>query len=600
MSHIKPLVSLLLRLGPGQLLAVFAFTVLASAFEILGVGLIFGFAKLIFEPSSIEQLPGGAWVSEITSTGSVETVFVIMGAAIVALFLFKGFIGFGAVVLRTRYAGWLTASFAKELMALYARQPYEKLIQKHSSDFVKNLLSESTVLGLNVLLPLVGVAAETTFIILIIGFLFMIDPAATIGAIIFFGAGYGSMYALINPLTVRAGKRRVSFLRQRSRAAIEFINGLREIIISGRAQHFLQRFAAADSGYISQENRLRALPTAPAFGVQFLAISSAVVLILFYRSTGKPPGDIIATIALFGAAGLRMMPALNSITRDVLLVRGHWSSFVNLHEDYLELHSHQRNIIDVDEPLSIDSGVALQDVTYRFPGAKDDALRDVTIDIPRGSSIGIVGATGAGKSTAVELLLGLLQPQSGRVEIDGKSLGQEDVDRWQRSLGYVPQNIYLADDSIARNIAFGLDDDDIDRSRVEEVAALACIDEFIREDLPAGYDSTVGERGIGLSGGQIQRIGIARALYANPQLLILDEATSALDTVLEELINQAVRKLAGKITTVVIAHRLSTIRHCDRIIVLEKGQVVGEGSYEQLTTTSASFRSLERGQRIAT
>lgn len=598
MSRIKPLVSLLLRLGPGQLVAVFTVTVLASAFEILGVGLIFGFAKLIFDPSSIGKLPGGDWVGERIAAGDAETTFVLIGAGIVALFLVKSIVGFGSVALRVRYSGRLAASFARELMTLYARQPYEKLLQMHSSDFLKNLLSETAILGGNVLGPLVGIAAEATFIVMIVGFLFFIDPTATLGAILFFAAGYGSMFALINPLTARAGKRRVVFLGQRSRAAIEFVNGLREIIVSGRGQHFLQRFANANVGFVSQENRLRALPAAPSFGVQFLAITSAVILILFYSSAGKPPGDIVATVALFGAAGLRMMPALNSITRDVLILRGHWNSFAHLDEEYRRLLLNQRNFAELDEPLPIHSSVMLRHVTYRYPGAKDDALRDVTIAIPRGSSIGIVGATGAGKSTAVEILLGLLEPQSGSVEVDGKSLDQQDVSRWQRSLGYVPQNIYLADDSIARNIAFGLDDEEIDRARVEEVARLACIDEFIREELSDGYDSTVGERGVGLSGGQIQRIGIARALYANPQVLILDEATSALDTVHEALINEAMGRLTGKVTTVVIAHRLSSIRHCDRIFVLDKGQVVAQGSYDELKETSRHFRSLEFGKEL--
>lgn len=582
----------MLRLGPGQLVAVFTVTVLASAFEILGVGLIFGFAKLIFDPSSIDQFPGGDWVGEKIAAGDAQTTFVVIGAGIVALFLVKSIVGFGAVALRTRYAGRLTASFAQDLMALYARQPYEKLLQRHSSDFIKNLLSECSILGGNVLTPLIGMAAESTFIIIMVGFLFLVDPTATLGAIFFFAIGYGLLFILINPITARAGKQRVGYLTQRSRAAVEFVNGLREIIVSGRSDYFLKRFTDANIGFISQENRLRALPAAPAYGVQFLAISCAVTLILFYQSVDRAPGDIIATIALFATAGLRMMPAFNSIIRDTLTLRGHWSSFIHLNEEYDDLGLTASEPKKVSEPLAIERSLALCNVTYRYPGAKNDALRDVTIEIPRGNSIGIVGATGAGKSTAVEILLGLLQPQKGSVEVDGIPLVQEDVERWQRSLGYVPQSIYLADDSIARNIAFGLPGDEIDRARVEEVGRLASIDDFIRENLPDGYDSTVGERGVGLSGGQIQRIGIARALYANPQVLILDEATSALDTAHEGLINEAVGRLVGKVTTVVIAHRLSSIRHCNRIFVLDRGAVVANGSFDELMKSCDQFARL--------
>jgi ATP-binding cassette, subfamily B, bacterial PglK len=232
------------------------------------------------------------------------------------------------------------------------------------------------------------------------------------------------------------------------------------------------------------------------------------------------------------------------------------------------------------------------EVHYRYPGASRPALQNVSFDVEACTTVGIVGATGSGKTTLVDIVLGLLRPESGVIRVDGEVLEDQSVRHWQRSLGYVPQQIFLSDDSIAANIAFGLGGKDIDMAAVERAAKVANLHDFVVNELPEGYQTTVGERGVRLSGGQRQRIGIARALYRDPDLLIMDEATSALDNVTERAVMEAVHNLGRQKTIILIAHRLSTVRNCDRIFLLEHSELIASGTYDELVAQNARFRAM--------
>jgi ABC-type multidrug transport system fused ATPase/permease subunit len=247
----------------------------------------------------------------------------------------------------------------------------------------------------------------------------------------------------------------------------------------------------------------------------------------------------------------------------------------------------------VSSPIRLADRVELAGVTFRYPGAPAPALEEVSLAISKGERVGVVGPTGAGKTTLVDVLLGLLQPSEGELRVDGRGVLEEDWPRWRASVGYVPQSIFLSDDSIEGNIAFGLSPESVDRNRIESVARMAELDAFVK-DLPEGFGTFVGERGVRLSGGQRQRIGVARALYRDPALLLLDEATNALDGATEEAVMDAVFGLERERTMVIIAHRLATVRRCDRIIVLEGGRIRAQGSWDELLQTSDLFRVLAR------
>jgi len=295
-------------------------------------------------------------------------------------------------------------------------------------------------------------------------------------------------------------------------------------------------------------------------------------------------------IALYAFAGYRLMPALQQIYGALTSLRFAGPALDALHQDLMSLQPAGPNTQQPAMPLT--QAITLNNIVYRYPNAATPTLKSISLSIPAKSTVGLVGTTGSGKTTTVDLILGLLDAQEGTLAIDGQPITDHNKRAWQRAIGYVPQQIYLADDSVAANIAFGIEPEQIDLAAVERAAKIANLHEFVISDLPQGYATTVGERGVRLSGGQRQRIGIARALYHNPQVLILDEATSALDNLTEQAVMEAVHNLGHEITIILIAHRLSTVRECDQIFLLEKGELKGSGIYDELTASSQQFKAM--------
>jgi len=284
------------------------------------------------------------------------------------------------------------------------------------------------------------------------------------------------------------------------------------------------------------------------------------------------------------------MPALQQIYGALTQLKFAGPALEALHKDLMSLQPAGPNTQQSAMPLT--QAITLNHIVYRYPKAAAPALKGISLSIPAKSTVGLVGATGSGKTTTVDLILGLLDAQEGSLAIDGQQITDHNKRAWQRAIGYVPQQIYLADDTVAANIAFGIEPEQIDQAAVERAAKIANLHEFVIGELPQGYATTVGERGVRLSGGQRQRIGIARALYHNPQVLMLDEATSALDNLTEQAVMEAVHNLGHEITVILIAHRLSTVKECDTIFLLEKGEVKGHGRFEELAQTNERFQAM--------
>jgi ABC-type multidrug transport system fused ATPase/permease subunit len=305
--------------------------------------------------------------------------------------------------------------------------------------------------------------------------------------------------------------------------------------------------------------------------------------------------EIIPVATLYAVAAYRILPAFQQIMQAVSSLQVNRKSLDVIYRDLTssDKHPDAARISEIRrQPITCEDSVKLQDISFRYPGTESNAVERLSLTIHKNTSIGLVGTTGAGKSTVADIMLGLLIPQSGQVKIDETPITELTAPAWQVHTGYVPQQIFLTDDTIARNIAFGLKPDDIDHEALVEAARMAHILDFVTNELPGGFDTVVGERGIRLSGGQRQRIAIARALYHKPELLVFDEATNALDGATEAIIRQSVRQLAGTKTLLIIAHRLNTVRDCDVIYVLEHGKIIASGSYEELMKDSDIFRAM--------
>jgi ABC-type multidrug transport system fused ATPase/permease subunit len=328
----------------------------------------------------------------------------------------------------------------------------------------------------------------------------------------------------------------------------------------------------------------------PRYALEAIAFGGMLLVVLYLMSKSGSFVNAMPIIALYAYAGYRLMPALQQIYGAMTQLRFAAPALDALHADLMSLQPMHPN--PSQEAMAIQQAITLSNVQYRYPNSQQLALKNLSFTISARSIVGFVGATGSGKTTAVDVILGLLEPQEGELKIDGQPITADNRRQWQRAIGYVPQQIYLADDSVAANIALGIPAKDIDQHAVERATKIANLHQFVVNDLPQGYATTVGERGVRLSGGQRQRIGIARALYHNPQVLIFDEATSALDNLTEQAVMEAVHNLGDEITIILIAHRLSTVKACDMIFLLEKGELKAQGTFEELIQANERFRAM--------
>ena len=334
---------------------------------------------------------------------------------------------------------------------------------------------------------------------------------------------------------------------------------------------------------------MKSIAQLPRFAIEAIGFGGMILFILYNLLESKTLNNALPLIALYAFGGYRILPALQQSYNSISSLRFAGPALDNLCE---ELKLNRKKIIDNEniKALLIENSINLKNISYNYPNTSQRSLNNISLEILNCSTVGLVGATGSGKTTTADIILGLLEPQKGELEVDGKIINDQNRKSWQKSIGYVPQYIFLADDTISANIALGLDINEINQKSIERAAKAANLHEFIINELPMGYKTVIGERGVRLSGGERQRLGIARALYHDPKVLVLDEATSAMDNLTEKLIMKAINNLRKNTTIILIAHRLTTIKNCDKIFLLDKGKLINQGSYNQLIEKDDLFK----------
>jgi len=368
----------------------------------------------------------------------------------------------------------------------------------------------------------------------------------------------------------------------------EAFGAAKEVKVAGLEQTYIKSFSDTARSYAQTVASVQATSQLPRYILEAIAFGGIMLVILHLMVQTGSFNNALPVISLYAFAGYRLMPALQMIYGALTQLTYVGPSLDKLYEDFKNLKPLNSN--QDQGVLSLNSTIVLKNIHYNYPNTSRVALKDINLNIPVRSTVGFVGATGSGKTTTVDIILGLLEVQKGTLEVDGQIITKQNSRAWQRSIGYVPQFIYLADDTVAANIAFGVDSKDINQENIEKVSKIANLHQFIIDELPKKYQTTIGERGVRLSGGQRQRIGIARALYHKPKVLVLDEATSALDNLTEQEVMKAVNNLGKDITVILIAHRLSTVKKCDKIFLLEKGELKNEGTFEELIKVNDNFR----------
>jgi ABC-type multidrug transport system fused ATPase/permease subunit len=482
-------------------------------------------------------------------------------------------------------------SISIRLVEGYLNQSYSWFLSRHSADLGKTILSEVNTVIYNGVMPMMNLIAQGTVAVALLFLLILVEPKLALIISLTLAVSYALIFKATRGLLTYMGADRVKANQQRFTSVSEAFGASKEVKVGGLEQAYIKRFAEPAKTYALHQATAQVITQLPRFALEAIAFGGMLLAVLYLMAKSGSFASSLPVIALYAFAGYRLMPALQQIYAAVTQIRFAGPALDALHADLMSLQPAQLNPAGQDA-ISVKQAITLNRIQYYYPNAAQPALKNLSLTIPVKSSVGLVGPTGSGKTTTVDLILGLLEAQEGTLAVDGQAITSHNQRAWQRSIGYVPQQIYLADDTVAANIAFGLDAKDINQEAVERAAKIANLHEFVVNELPRQYQTTVGERGVRLSGGQRQRIGIARALYLNPQVLILDEATSALDSLTELAVMEAVHNLGHEITIVLIAHRLSTVKACDIIFLLEKGELKAQGTYTELIESNITFQKM--------
>jgi ABC-type multidrug transport system fused ATPase/permease subunit len=560
--------------GRKKLAFIFFLSLAQAVFQVIGLTSIFPFLAVAADPERIRHSRFGLRFLELLPPMGNRELLVTAGIiAIAALFLSNG-INLLAEYARTRYAHSFAHWLRVRLLRRMASQPYSYFLRRNSADLLRKVIGDVMVYTNGVLLPLLDSMARAVTAALLLMTLFVVQPVIALAS----GVGLGAFYVIIFRLLRRKRQEINEGSRIASagmfREAQQMLGGIKPVKVHRAAEHFLNRFARYSVTAAQVSARVPIVANSVRYLVEPLAFGGLVLAVLILAFQDRDFSDILPNLGVMALAGYRLIPTLQLLYGQITQVASMRYSLDQVFEEFAAAEEDEKSgnvelSAKISRPIEWHDAIMLDEVSFIYPGAHRLVLDRFSATIKKNTSIGFIGPTGSGKSTLIDFLLGLHRPTSGRVLVDGQPLTPEMIPSWQGTIGYVPQEIFLIDDTIARNIALGVPDNEVDCARLQEVSAMAQILDFIETELRDGFQTTVGERGVRLSGGERQRLGLARALYHRPSLLVLDEATSALDSATEARLIEALRHLSGKLTIITVAHRFSSVANCDKLISLD-------------------------------
>jgi ATP-binding cassette, subfamily B, bacterial PglK len=595
----KMLLSLFTR-RERRLFYIIMFAAIVSAvIETVGVASILPFLAILSNPESIQDNRLLAFLYDFFGFTDDESFLTFVGFGVFGVVVLSLASKIVTLYALARFGFMRAASLSRRLLSGYLHQPYTWFLNRHSADLGRALLSEIDNLAQLVMVPALRLLANLVVVIFMILLLVAVDPKASLVAGGFVMASYLAIFFGMRKLIAKRGEERLQSNSERFQIAQEALGGAKEVKLMGLENSYTERFRSPARRMARALTAHLILGESPRYVLEGVAFGGMLLFIIFMLVSQN--GSLEAVLPILGVyafAGMRLFPALQQVFRQAAGLRFNRPALEEICRDYAEV---QKNVSErpkgpLPAPLPFTDRIEISEVRYAYPNADRLALDGLDLVIRANTTVGIVGGTGAGKTTAVDLILGLLSPDEGQLSVDGTPITRENRRAWQRTIGYVPQQIFLTDESVRCNIAFGVPKKEIDDAAVVRAARIAELHNFVMDELPQGYDTMVGERGVRLSGGQRQRIGISRALYHDPDVLILDEATSALDNLTERAVMDAVHNLGHAKTIVMIAHRLTTVKDCDVILMLEHGKVVAAGTYGELFEQSTHFRALASGE----
>lgn len=596
MEIIRTFFSLLTSRERRNLYLLFVAVLLMAGMQVVSVASIMPFLSVAADPSSVQENVYLEWAYQAFGFTDTHTFLIALGVGALALLVVSN-----AFIVLTNWATYHYAwrrnhSLSHRLLHSYLHYPYEYFLTHNSAELRKNVLEEVKEIVMGMIRPGLRGTAKAIMALFIIGFLVFMDPLVALIVATVLGTSYVGIYFAVRSRIDAYGRQRVKQNTKRYQFASEALGGIKEVKLRGKESEFLDQYDVPSKQYSWYQAQYRFIKSVPRYALEAVAFGGIILIAVYLIAVQNSIRSVIPMLGLYAFAGYRLMPALQQAFTAVANLQYNFAALEML-DDSLKNSAetgHAPRMIEngAGEEFQLEDRIVLDDVYYTYPSADEPAISGLSMEIPARTTVGFVGKTGSGKTTTIDLVLGLLQPERGTISVDGRPLFDGVLPQWRQDIGYVPQQIYLSDDTIARNIAFGVPKKNIDMDAVRDAARRAHIYDFVARELPNQWSTTVGEQGVKLSGGQRQRIGIARALYHKPSVLVFDEATSALDQATEASVMQAIYELEDDHTMLMIAHRLSTVQRADNIVMLEHGQKVGEGSYEELSERHAKFREM--------
>ncbi len=581
---------------------IFIALIIRGVFEIVGVASIMPFMAVVSNSDVIQTNKFLKWAYTFFSFETSRHFLLALGLFAFLALVFNNLLAALTDWFLIKFIHMRGHVLAQRLLAGYLKKPYSWFLSRNTADMGANILNEVANYMKGVLRPFIEMLARSIVSLFIMGLLIKVDPFLALVVSLTLGGAYGVIFYFVRKRLTRAGKDRVYDSRRQFKYINESLTGIKDIKVLGREKYFFDSFSKHSYRANYNQAIYQIVSQLPRYALEMVAFGGILLIVLYFIALRQNTDNIIPLIALYAFAGYRLMPALQGVFGGMTSLK---FNIPVLHRilEALENGVQDESIMDNWQGgegviLNLSDTIEMNDIEYTYPEGERKVLNGLDLTISANTTVGLVGTTGAGKTTLVDILLGLFQPDKGSLTIDGIPLKEENCRQWRNNVGYVPQNIFLCDDTVINNIALGVTPENIDFSSVEKAARLADIHDFIMQELPEGYNTVIGERGVRLSGGQRQRLGIARAMYHDPDVIIMDEATSSLDGVTEDNIIKAIHTLAKKKTIIMIAHRLKTLHECDIIHFLNEGKLYASGSYEELYSTCTLFRELaEAGGR---
>ena len=593
LSVTKKISQLLNRRQKKQSIALLGLFVIMSVFQVVGVAAIFPFVNLVMDPTLVETNAMLHTLYELFSFSSPQRFVTAIGIAVFVLIVISNAVSAVTLWAKTKFVMGLNHSLSTKLMAHYLSKPYTYFLNRNTSEMGKNLIAEVYQLTNNMLIPLFDLVANSFIVLLLVALLLSIEFVPTLLALLVLGGSYALITYHVKKKVKNAGIVRLDANKERYKLTNEALSGIKATKLFGREQYFIDKFSNSSRRFTSMETYVRTTSELPRYFLEALAFGGIILLVVILNILQGTTSEIIPLVSLFAFAGYRLLPSLQKIFNSLTSIYFNQAILDTLHGDFADTEETE-DLQQETKVMPFTQTIVLEHVTFFYPKTDLPTIKDISLTIPKQSSIGFVGTTGSGKTTLVDILMGLLIPQEGNMYIDEVALDSQNCRSWQRNIAYVPQDIFLSDDTIGKNIAFGIPDDLIDQAQVHLAARLASLDVFIEQELVQGYDTMIGERGVRLSGGQRQRIGLARAFYGNPKVLVLDEATSSLDGETETSVLASLKQASSDRTLIMIAHRLSTVKDCDVIYMVDEGRIIDFGTYDTLLATNQHFMKMAK------